>query len=62
MRANADLISFFQNDNKNELKGFQEEYSIKDEYMDKLKVSNDFLHVSFCSGKKKIFYKFDELV
>jgi hypothetical protein len=62
MRANADLISFFQNDNKNELKGFQEEYSIKDEYMDKLKVSNDFLHVSFCSGKKKVFYKFDELV
>lgn len=59
IRSNADMISFFQNDNRSELKGFQEEFSIKDEYLDLLKMSNDFLHVSFCSGKKKIFMKFD---
>jgi len=61
IRSNADLISFFQNDNSLEQKGFKEEYSIKDEYMEKLKMSNDFLHVSFCGGKKKLFFKFDPL-
>ena len=61
IRSNADLISFFQNDNVAELKGFRDEYNIKDEYMDLLKMSNDFLHVSFCSGKKQVFFKFDSI-
>jgi len=60
IRANCDIISFFTSNNINEKKAFCEEYSIDEELLDDVcRKNNDFMHITFCSGKKLIFDKFD---
>lgn len=60
IRCNCDIISFFTSNNINEKKAFCEEYSIEPELLDEIcKKNNDFIHISFCSGRKLVFDKFD---
>lgn len=62
IRANCDIISFFTSNNMNEKKAFCEEYSIDEELLDDIcRKNNDFIHITFCSGKKLIFDKFDPI-
>jgi len=58
IRSNVDVISFWKCDNKKELTSFCDEYNIPEEEVDAMcENNNDFITVSFCSGKKRIFYK-----
>lgn len=58
IRSNVDVISFWKCDNKKELASFCDEYNVPEEEVEAMcENNNDFITVSFCSGKKKIFYK-----
>lgn len=62
IRANCDIISFFTSNNINEKKAFCDEYSIDEELLNDIcQKNNDFIHITFCSGRKLIFDKFDPL-
>lgn len=58
IRSNVDVISFFKCDNKKEMASFCDEYNIEEEEVEAItETNNDFITVSFCSGKKKIYDK-----
>ena len=58
IRSNVDVISFFKTDNIKELKAFTEEYNVSEEEVEAItETNNDFITVSFCSGKKNIYDK-----
>jgi len=66
-RANADLISFFPNDNKKEFECLENEWSIdpkllKAVYEFAIDAPNSFLHISFFGRKPTFFRKFDRIV
>lgn len=62
IRSNVDVISFWKCDNKKELASFCDEYNIAEEEVEAMcENNNDFITVSFCSGKKKIFYKLNPI-
>lgn len=58
IRSNVDVISFFKCDNKKEMASFCDEYNVEEEEVEAItETNNDFITVSFCSGKKKIYDK-----
>lgn len=58
IRSNVDVISFFKTDNQREMKSFTEEYNVSEEEVEAItETNNDFITVSFCSGRKKIYDK-----
>lgn len=60
IRANADVISFFTTNNELEKKSFCEEYGISEDLLnDVCQHSNDFIHMTYTSGKRMIYDKFD---
>jgi Cdc6-like AAA superfamily ATPase len=62
IRANADIISFFTSNNEGEKKAFCDEYGIHEELLNDIcQKNNDFIHITFCSGKRIIFDKFDKV-
>ena len=62
IRTNLDMISFFQSANEHEKKNFCEEYGVDIEELDQIcEDNNDFIHVTWCSGRKKTFNKFAEI-
>jgi hypothetical protein len=66
-RANADLISFFPNDNRKEFECLENEWSIdpkllKSVYEFAIDQPNSFLHISFFGRKPTFFKKFDRII
>jgi polyhydroxyalkanoate synthesis regulator phasin len=62
IRTNLDMISFFQSANEHEKKNFCEEYGVDMQELDEIcENNNDFIHLTWCSGKKKTFNKFQEI-
>jgi len=62
IRTNLDMISFFQSANENEKKNFCEEYGVDMNELDEICVNNnDFIHLTWCSGRRKMFNRFQEL-
>jgi Cdc6-like AAA superfamily ATPase len=66
-RANADLISFFPNDNRKEFECLENEWSIdpkllKSVYDFATDSPNSFLHISFFGRKPTFFKKFDRII
>jgi predicted AAA+ superfamily ATPase len=62
IRCNCDVVSFFTRHNDGEKRSFCEEYSVNEEVLDAIcQDNNDFLTVSFSSGKKVLFDKLDEI-
>lgn len=63
IRANADMVSFFKNDNKTEKKSFMEEYGITEDLLeDATDDKHSFLHITFNANKPTYFKKFDKYV
>lgn len=67
IRTNADLLSFFPNDNKKEFETLSEEWSIDPKLLQSIynfatDAPNSFLHISFCGRKPVFFKKFDRII
>ena len=63
IRANADLVSFFANDNVMERKAFLDEYGISEELLDDATgEKHSFLHISFNSNKPTYYKRFDKYI
>lgn len=62
IRTNADIISFFTSHNEGEKKAFCDEYGINETLLESVCERNtDFLHITFTSGQKKLYDKFDDM-
>jgi hypothetical protein len=63
VRSNADMVSFFKNDNQGEKKAFLEEYGITEELLDDATdEKHSFLHICFNSNQPTYFKRFDKYV
>jgi hypothetical protein len=63
IRSNADIISFFKTNNLLEKKLFCDEYGIDEDTLDAVCQDNhDFIHITFTSGKRIIYDKFDKII
>jgi Cdc6-like AAA superfamily ATPase len=67
IRTNADLLSFFPNDNKKEFETLADEWSIEPKFLEKVykfatDTPNSFLHISFCGRRPLFFKKFDRII
>ena len=67
IRTNADLLSFFPNDNRKEFETLVDEWSIDPKFLERVykyatDAPNSFLHISFCGRKPVFFKKFDRII
>jgi GTPase SAR1 family protein len=67
IRTNADLLSFFPNDNAREFQTLADEWSIEPKFLESVykyatQKPNSFLHISFCGRRPLFFSKFDRIM